>query len=79
VVCDPRKNALLKQGNKSDKIYLSLTQDATRVMSRIKAVYRGRGISCTGQKVYATRHRSEWLEELSEQRAGLPQQSHVSG
>lgn len=99
VVCDPRKNALLKQGNKSDKIdarklaellrvghlapvyhgqtgvralqeaarsYLSLTQDATRVMSRIKAVYRGRGISCTGQKVYATRHRREWLEKLSE-------------
>lgn len=99
VVCDPRKNALLKQGNKSDKIdarklaellradllspvyhrdtgvralqeaarsYLSLTQDATRVMSRIKAVYRGRGIACTGQKVYATRYRSEWLEKLSE-------------
>jgi transposase len=99
VVCDPRKNALLKQGNKSDKVdarklaellradllspvyhretgvralqeaarsYLALTQDATRVMNRIKAVYRGRGIACAGQKVYAVRHRSEWLEKLSE-------------
>jgi transposase len=99
VVCDPRKNALLKQGNKSDKIdarkladllrsnllssvyhgqtgvgalremarsYLSLTQDTTRVMNRIKAVYRGRGIDCAGQKVYSARHRGEWLEKLSE-------------
>src|SRR5579872_1881344 len=99
LVCDPRKNALLKQGNKSDKIdarklaellradmlspvyhretgvralqeaarsYLTLTQDSTRVMSRIKAVYRGRGIACAGETVYAARHRSEWLEKLSE-------------
>jgi transposase len=99
VVCDPRKNALLKQGNKSDRVdarklaellrvghlapvyhgqtglgalqeaarsYLTLTQDATRVMNRIKAVYRGRGIACAGQKVYGARHRGEWLEKLSE-------------
>jgi transposase len=99
VVCDPRKNALLKQGNKSDKIdarkladllrtnmlssvyhgqtgtgalremarsYLALTQDTTRVMNRIKAVYRGRGIACAGQKVYTARHRDAWLEKLSE-------------
>src|SRR2546427_11693441 len=72
-VCDPRKNALLKDGSKSDRIdarnladllrlnrlnpvyhgergvrtlkelgrsYLTITQDLTRVMSRIKAVYR---------------------------------------
>jgi len=76
VVCDPRKNALLKAGNKSDRIdarkladllrtglvsavyhgdhsvrtlkelarsYLALTQDATRVMNRLKALYRGVG------------------------------------
>jgi transposase len=99
IVCDPRKNALLKHGNKSDKVdarklaellrtnllspvyhgqtgvnglrevarsYLALTQDTTRVMNRIKAVYRGRGIACPGQKVYSARHRSEWLEKLSE-------------
>ncbi len=99
VVCDPRRNALLQEGSKSDKVdarrlaellrggfvrsvyhgqsglralrelarsYLTLTQDATRVMNRIKAVYRGRGIACRGQKVYAPRHREEWLDQLSE-------------
>jgi hypothetical protein len=73
VVCNPRKNALLKAGNKSDRIdarklaellrgnylksvyhgetgvrtlrewarsYLTTTKDLTRVMSRLKAVYR---------------------------------------
>ena len=106
VVCDPRKNALLKQGSKSDKVdarkladllrtnmlspvyhgqtgvgalremarsYLALTQDTTRVMNRIKAVYHGRGIVCAGQKVYTARHRGGWLEKLSEpSRAGEP-------
>jgi transposase len=73
VVCNPRKNALLKDGNKSDRIdahklaellylnklssvyhgetgvrmlrelarsYLTIVKDLTRVMSRLKAVYR---------------------------------------
>ena len=97
VVCDPRKNALLKGGNKSDKIdarklaellragllspvyhgengvrtlrelartYLTITKDVTRVMNRLKAVYRGWGIACPGQQVYAPRHRSEWLKKI---------------
>jgi hypothetical protein len=33
--------------------YLVLTQDTTRLMNRIKALYRGRGIDCAGQKVYS--------------------------
>src|SRR6266853_5679418 len=74
VVCNPRKNALLKDGNKSDRIdahklaellrgnhlkpvyhgehglrtwkelghsYLTITKDVTRVMNRLKALYRG--------------------------------------
>ena len=82
VVCDPRKNALLKDGNKSDRIdarklaellrgnqlhpvyhgehgvrtlkelgrsYLTITQDVTRVMNRIKALlYRRLGDSLRG-------------------------------
>src|ERR1700726_1506888 len=73
VVCDPRKNALLKAGNKNDRVdarklsdllragfltpvyhgesgvrplreltrsYLTITADLTRVMNRIKAVFR---------------------------------------
>jgi hypothetical protein len=84
VVCNPRKNALLKSGNKGDAIdarkladllragllspvyhgetsalevqqlarsYLMLTEDTTRAMGRLKAVFRGQAISCTGRKI----------------------------
>ena len=94
VVCNPRKNALLKDGNKSDRIdahklaellylnklssvyhgetgvrmlrelarsYLTIVKDLTRVMSRLKAVYRSWAIPCAGRDVYYTRHRAEWL------------------
>src|SRR5437868_8027114 len=99
VVCDPRKNALLKDGNKSDRIdarklaellrtnqltpvyheeqgvrtlkelgrsYLTITKDVTRVMNRIKALYRSWAIPCSGSTVYAPRHRAEWLAKLVE-------------
>lgn len=100
VVCDPRRNALLTEGNKGDKIdarklaallrdgemlrpvyqgerslrplrelarsYLAITQDQTRVMNRVKALYRGWGVPCTGRKVYAARHRQEWLSKLAD-------------
>ena len=99
VVCDPRKNALLKDGNKSDRIdarklaellrgnqlhpvyhgehgvrtlkelgrsYLTITQDVTRVMNRIKALYRSWAIPCAGATVYAARHRAEWLAKIAE-------------
>src|SRR6202158_4631646 len=97
VVCNPRKNALLKAGNKSDRIdarklaellrgnhlqavyhgetgvrtlrelarsYLTTVKDLTRVMSRLKAVYRSWGIPCGGRDVYYARHRVEWLGKL---------------
>jgi transposase len=99
VVCDPRRNALLKDGNKSDRIdarklaellrgkqlkgvyheengvrtlkelgrsYLTLTQDLTRVMNRIKALYRSWAIPCQGTTVYAAHHRAEWLAKIAE-------------
>src|SRR5437867_6678825 len=99
VVCDPRKNALLKDGNKSDRVdarklaellrtnqvkpvyhgkhgtralkelgrsYLTITKDVTRVMNRIKAVYRSWAIPCAGTSVYTPRHRAEWLAKLVE-------------
>jgi len=99
VVSDPRKNALLKDGNKNDRIdarklaellylnklnpvyhgehglrplkelartHLTITRDLTRVMARIKAIYRSWGISCAGQQVYASSHRAEWLAKLSQ-------------
>src|SRR6202049_4884882 len=94
VVCDPRRNALLKDGSKSDRIdarklaellhgnklhavyhgehgvrtlkelgrsYLTITKDLTRVMNRIKALYRSWAIPCSGTTVYAPRHRAEWF------------------
>jgi transposase len=99
VVCDPRKNALLKDGNKNDRVdarklaellrtnqvkpvyhgkhrtralkelgrsYLNITKDVTRVMNRIKSVYRSWAIRCAGTSVYRTRHRAEWLAKLVE-------------
>ena len=99
VVCNPRKNALLKHGNKSDKIdarklanllrlndlepvyhgetgvrmlrelarsYLTMVKDVSRVMSRLKAIYRSWAIPCAGRDVYYTRHRGEWLGKIPE-------------
>src|SRR5260370_3056064 len=99
VVCDPRKNALMRDGNQNDRVdarnlaellrtnqvkavyhgkhgtralkelgrsYLTLTQDSTRVMNRIKSVYRSWAIACAGTSVYSRRHRAEWLAQLVE-------------
>src|SRR5213592_1136648 len=99
VVCDPRRNALLKDGSKSDRIdarklaellrgnqlhavyhgehglrtlkelgrsYLTITQDVTRSMNRIKALYRSWAIPCSGSTVYAPRHRAEWLAKIEQ-------------
>src|ERR1700679_3648972 len=97
VVCNPRKNALLKSGNKGGAVvarkladllragllspvyhgetsalevqqlarsYLMLTEDTTRAMGRLKAVFRGQAISCTGRRLYGPKHRGEYLEAL---------------
>lgn len=99
VVCNPRKNALLKDGNKSDRIdarklaellrgkqlkpvyhgetgvrmlrelarsYLTIVKDVSRVMNRLKALYRSWAIPCAGRDVYYTRHRAEWLGKIRE-------------
>ncbi len=46
--------------------YTALVSDATRVMSRLKALYRGRGIACRGTRVYSPHSRAQWLEQLQE-------------
>jgi transposase len=35
-------------------------------MNRVKALYRSWGIPCSGQQVYAPRHRAEWLQKIGE-------------
>src|SRR6202167_3198587 len=44
--------------------YLMLTEDTTRAMGRLKAVFRGQAISCTGRKLYGPKHRGEYLAAL---------------
>ena len=99
VVCDPRRNALLQEGNQNDRVdarklaellqnnqlrsvyhgdhglrtlkelvrsYLTITKDLSRVMTRVKAIYRSWAIPCSGKQVYGSRHRDEWLAKISE-------------
>ena len=99
LVCDPRKSASMRTGNKNDRAdarklaellylnklspvyhgaagiralrelarsYLAITRDLTRVMSRLKAIYRSWAIPCAGQQVYAPRYRTEWLTKITE-------------
>ena len=99
IVCNPRRNALLKEGSKNDKVdarklsellragmlqavyhgenglrtlrelarsYEVVSKDLRRVMNRVKALYRGWGIPCTGMKVYSRRHREVWLNKILE-------------
>jgi len=46
--------------------YLTIIKDLTRVMNRLKALYRSWGIPCVGNKVYAPRYRAEWLGKIRE-------------
>jgi transposase len=55
--------------------YLALTRDTTRVMNRLKALYRSWAIPCAGQRVYAPRYRSEWLAKLTE--AGVHRRAEI--
>lgn len=99
IVCDPRKNRLLSDGNKSDKVdarklaqllragllspvyhgehgtrdlkelvrsYEYLVEDSTRVMNRIKALYRSRAIACSGSDIYKLCQREIWITKLPE-------------
>jgi transposase len=44
--------------------YNNLVEDATRVMQRIKALFRGRGIKSEGKAVYRPSEREKWLAKL---------------
>src|SRR3989442_14268114 len=52
-----------------------LVSDTTRVMNRLKAIYRGRALACGGHEIYRPDRRKEWLAKLCEpgakQRAGF--------
>jgi transposase len=48
------------------RTYQNLVEDATRVMLRLKALFRARGIKTSGRSVYDPQQRSEWLQKLPE-------------
>ena len=48
------------------RTYRNLVEDATRVMLRLKALFRARGIATAGTAVYHHRHRARWLAQLLE-------------
>src|SRR5437588_8352509 len=111
VVCNPRKNALLKDGNKSDRIdarklaellrgnqlkpvyhgetgvrmlrelartYLTIVKDLSRVMNRLKAVYRSWAIPCAGRDVYYRRHRTECWTRFGKPGCGVERNDSMS-
>jgi hypothetical protein len=51
------------------RAYRSVVEDATRVMQRLKALYRARAIRAKGRRVYAPKHRREWLAQLPDRGA----------
>lgn len=46
--------------------YVTLVSDATRLMLRIKAIFRARGIDTKGTKLYSAKHRAKWIKQLTE-------------
>jgi hypothetical protein len=54
--CEEHGIRALKELGRS---YLTITKDVTRVMNRIKALYRSWAIPCGGTSVYAPRHRAD--------------------
>ena len=44
--------------------YDAITEDTTRTMNRLKAVFRSQAIKCAGRDVYYTRNRQDWLAKL---------------
>lgn len=46
------------------RTYTNVVEDSTRVMQRLKALFRARAIKTPGPSVYQPGHRAQWLREL---------------
>jgi transposase len=55
--------------------YTMLTEDTTRIMSRLKAVFRSQAIPCHGKSVFRPDHRESYLAQLPT--PGLRQQAEL--
>jgi hypothetical protein len=51
--------------------YLMIVDDCRRVMNRMKAAFRSRGIRCVGKKIYGAKGRAEWLDRLDQEELRL--------
>ena len=49
------------------RTYQNVVEDATRVMQRLKALFRARGIKAPGKRVYHAKNREEWLAKLTDE------------
>jgi transposase len=65
---DSRQRATLKE---LARTYQNVVEDATRVMARLKAVFRARAIKTTGRSVYQPTQRAAWLSKLTDPGARL--------
>jgi transposase len=48
------------------RTYRNVVEDSTRVMLRLKALFRARGIPALGKRVYHPASRAQWLAKLAE-------------
>jgi transposase len=46
------------------RCYIAIVHDSTRVKNRLKAVFRGRGIDCSGTTIYSKEHRDDWRRKI---------------
>jgi transposase len=57
----PRQFSVLRE---LSRVHMTAGHDLVRVQSRLKSLYRSRGILVPGGSVYSARHREQWQERL---------------
>jgi transposase len=57
----PRQFSVLRE---LSRVHMTVVRDVVRVQSRLKSLYRSRGISVSGSSVYSARHREAWQKRL---------------
>jgi transposase len=63
---DGSQRALLRELTRT---YCNLTEDGTRTMLRLKALFRARAIRTRGQTIYTPANRAQWLAQLTDRGA----------
>ena len=61
------------------RAYQNLVEDTTRVMLRLRPLFRARGIWTPGQGVYQPQERTEWLAQMTDRGPGSEPRSSRPG